>query len=156
MSVALSASNYSLLTWVDGVCQGNCTNGAVIQEVYAYGNTPIGQSLVRAKEYFTGAMSGYTSPTATDAYAGCRPVATIILTDGDETCGVAPPRSRSLRSSPCLRRPAFDHRHQTYAIGFGLTAPYANIENMRPPAARTRPAPTKASTRRTKRTSPRR
>jgi MYXO-CTERM domain-containing protein len=132
LSVALSQSNYSLLTWVDGVCQGSCTNGAVTQEIYAYGNTPIGQSLVRAKEYFTGAMSGFSSPTATDAYAGCRPVATIILTDGDETCGGSPTTAATSLRTSSVPSPngGLTIDIKTYAIGFGLTAPYANIENI--------------------------
>ena len=125
--VGISASNYSLLTWVDGSCTSNCTGGNYTQELYAYGYTPIGQSLVRAREYFTAA----SSPTATDAYAGCRPVAVIMLTDGQENCGGnGVTRATELRSTvvPAPNSTTRTLDIKTYAVGFGLNPGDTNIE----------------------------
>ncbi|HEX4353595.1 MAG TPA: MopE-related protein, partial [Polyangiales bacterium] len=145
LSVPLSTSNYSILTWVDNVCQGNCSNGAVTQEIYAYGNTPIGQSLVRAKQYFTGALTGFTSPTATDAYVGCRPVATIILTDGGETCGGSPTTAAAALRSSSVPTPSGSTTIdiKTYPVGFGLTAGDTNIENIATSGGTDAPGPYK-------------
>jgi MYXO-CTERM domain-containing protein len=132
LSVPLSTSNYTLLTWVDGVCQGSCAAGGMTQEIYSYGYTPIGQSLVRAKQYFVGTLAGQTSPTATDAYAGCRPLAVIMMTDGDENCGGNGPTAATALRTSSVPSPtgAKVVDIKTYAVGFGLNPGYAAIENL--------------------------
>ncbi|MEY4583063.1 MAG: hypothetical protein RL701_7766, partial [Pseudomonadota bacterium] len=131
VAVSITADNYTSLQWVDGVCQGSCTGG-VTQEIYAYGYTPIAQSLTRAKEYFSGTLAGFASPTATDTYAGCRPVAVIVLTDGDESCNGAPPTAAAALIPTTVPAPAPTTSRsisiKTYAIGFGLTPGNTNIE----------------------------
>ncbi len=139
MRVALSTTNYSLLPWVDNTCTSDCTGSNYTTELYAYGYTPIGQSLVRAKQYFantsgTGSpfASGFTSPTAPDTYAGCRPVAVIMLTDGQENCGGNGVTAATSLRSTVIPSPAGNKTIdiKTYAVGFGLTPGDTNIENL--------------------------
>lgn len=63
------------------------------QELCAAGFTPLGGSLLAAREYFEGDLN-YTgnsnpdpAPTAGDTALACRPLAVILLTDGEECCG---------------------------------------------------------------------
>lgn len=131
LSVAISATNASTLRWVDGVCQGSCTGG-VTEEIYAYGYTPIAQSLVRAKEYFQGTLSGASAPSATDGFARCRTQAVILLTDGDESCNGNPVTAAGALRSTQIPAPGGAEvvDIKTYVIGFGLTPGYANIESL--------------------------
>ena len=93
--VGISTGNQNLLLpWVDNVgsgCRPTCANpeltGINLRQ------TPIGGSLLQARDYFLGQVAGFTSPISTDRAAanprvdGCRPYAVVILTDGGETCG---------------------------------------------------------------------
>jgi hypothetical protein len=130
MLVGMSTSNYSLLPWVDNACGSDCGAGHYTQELYAYGYTPIGQSLVRAKEFYTNTNAAWPSPTLTDVYAGCRPVAVIMLTDGDENCGGSGPTAATALRSSSVPTPTGNKTIdiKTYAVGFGLTPGNANIE----------------------------
>ncbi|HKU44926.1 MAG TPA: MopE-related protein [Polyangiales bacterium] len=132
MLVGVSASNYSGLEWVDGACSNDCGSGGFGKEIYAYGYTPIGQSLVRAKQYFTNTLTNWTSPIVADAYSGCRPVAVIMLTDGQENCG-----GNGVTAATALRTSVVTTSSgnktidiKTYAVGFGLNPGDTNIENL--------------------------
>jgi len=55
-------------------------------ELCAGGYTPLGGTLVAAKDYFQGDLSGADAPTEGDTGLSCRPLSVILLTDGVECC----------------------------------------------------------------------
>ena len=62
------------------------------QELCAASYTPIGATLVAAKDYFEGNLnyqgdgSADPAPTEGDTALGCRPLSVIVMTDGAECC----------------------------------------------------------------------
>jgi hypothetical protein len=62
------------------------TGGAPANELCSGGYTPLGGTLVAAKQYFEEGLSGFDAPTASDAALDCRPLSVILLTDGIECC----------------------------------------------------------------------
>jgi len=80
-----------ITTWVNNAGTG-CSPTCTTRELTATGNTPIGGSLQKVKDYYRNAVAGFASPIVADRAAmprvdGCRPYRAIMLTDGDETCG---------------------------------------------------------------------
>jgi hypothetical protein len=56
------------------------------EELCSGGYTPLGGTLVAAKEYFEEGLSGFAAPTTNDEGLDCRPLSVILLTDGIECC----------------------------------------------------------------------
>jgi len=115
----------NLYQWVDGQCQGTCTGNDYTREIRMGSNTPIAQSLVRAHQYFSGTLpatqvlanNGNTvpSPLVGDPFGACRPVAVIVLTDGEDTC----PGDPLVEADRLLNAGPMGRRIPTYSIGFG-------------------------------------
>ncbi|HMI93969.1 MAG TPA: hypothetical protein VK509_21490, partial [Polyangiales bacterium] len=72
-----------ILSLIDKVDTG-ALGGA--DELCAGGYTPLGGTLVAAKDYFGGTLPSFTAPTVGDSALGCRPLSVILLTDGVECC----------------------------------------------------------------------
>jgi hypothetical protein len=56
-------------------------------ELCAGGNTPIGGTLLAARQYWQTGFGGFSPPTMGDTGLSCRPLSVILLTDDDECCG---------------------------------------------------------------------
>ncbi|MET0385482.1 MAG: MopE-related protein [Polyangiales bacterium] len=126
--VNMTPDNYKLLPWVDGQCTGSCANNSMAGELYTLGSTPLEKSLRAAKTYFSDVS---TSPIRTDAYAGCRPVAAILLTDGEEACGGTPANAATDMLTTAVTMPNGMSRNftiKTYTVGFGITPGNSRIE----------------------------
>lgn len=131
----ITAGSASIREWVDGECTGTCATGGT-RELYAKGATPIAASLDAAKDYFEGNLEGKPAPSLTDAYAGCRPINVILLTDGDDTCAAngdtGPPNAAAALRTTTLPTSGGDITFdiKTYVIGFGISDPNAKIDNI--------------------------
>ncbi len=134
--VPIAAGNEQhILRWVDFSCStGSGATGGCRRPTYPWDVTminpelaadtwtPIAGSLRAARAYYRGMDATYpTSPLTGDAAGTCRPVAVILLTDGEETCASNAQTiaaATELRSTP-LGALTYDIR--TYVIGFGTT-----------------------------------
>jgi MYXO-CTERM domain-containing protein len=150
-----------ILKYVDdvGAClsENELTAGNLTNVTY----TPLPGALALARDYFCAGSPGTPdntpacgtapspfsiSPTKTDIYAACRPMAVILLTDGIEQCEYVlfgdPPqvgrgaaaRARELRSTMIAVPTSVDSTGyikkdiRTYVIGFGIAEGNASIE----------------------------
>ncbi|MBN8613703.1 MAG: hypothetical protein J0L92_24115 [Deltaproteobacteria bacterium] len=118
--VPFSPTNQAdILRWVDFSC-GTCTNTVASNpELRAGGNTPIGGTVLAARDFLTTSL-------ATDPNRGCRSINVIVLTDGAETCGGnAETAAAALRS---ITIGGVAVTVTTYFIGFGVSPGDADIE----------------------------
>ncbi|MCZ7680053.1 MAG: MopE-related protein [Sandaracinaceae bacterium] len=129
--VPIQPDNQSrILEWVDYQCSSCTSLSAGSQpELHAQGNTPLAGALRGARRYLEGGDPVFgTSPIAGDPYAGCRPMAVILLTDGDETCASD---SETRAAATELRTTTYGgatYDVRTYVIGFGISPGNANTE----------------------------
>jgi len=132
----INSDNGVIREWVDDQCQNSnmCTNPGASggpytvrpTELYAVGYTPLGESLLAAGEYFRGDLDtapyNHPAPSANDAFAGCRPINVILLTDGAETCGGNARTAATALRSTSVPRPVGGNVTMdinTYVIAFG-------------------------------------
>ncbi len=129
--VPIQADNQSrILEWVDYQCS-SCTSLApgAQPELHAQGNTPLAGALRGARRYFQGGDPAFpTSPIAGDAYAGCRPMAVILLTDGDETCASDAQTQAAATELRTTTYGGATYDIRTYVIGFGISPGNAGTE----------------------------
>jgi MYXO-CTERM domain-containing protein len=135
-----SGNDSAMREWVDGSCQGSCTNNYT-RELTAGVWTPLAKSLQRANEYLRGAPgngflyptnpAGFnvapSSPLAGDMQLACRPVAVILLTDGKDTCAGNPTNdppaaALALNSGDPKADNVAGKAFRTYVIGFGAAS----------------------------------
>jgi hypothetical protein len=142
----VDGNNADAAVWTDFTCNTCTTTLANNPEIFEVsGNTPVAGSLLGARRYWQGlqATNGTTiltsgspgfdpirndplSDTFLPSGEQCRPYITIMLTDGDETCGGNPPAAAT--SLYTTNIDGQDYRIITKAIGFGQTPGDAQIE----------------------------
>ena len=79
-----SNTSGAILSLIDKVGSSNTSNAS---ELCAAGYTPLGGTLIAAKDYFGNSLPGFAAPTVGDIGLACRPLSVILLTDGVECCG---------------------------------------------------------------------
>ncbi|MDH5670854.1 MAG: MopE-related protein [Myxococcales bacterium] len=132
----VSGDNHASRLWVDNVCAAaDCAGDwrSLQQEIYATGYTPIAETLSSAYDYFSGTETPYTAPTANDSAAECRPLNVILLTDGNQQgCGGNPVTAADTLRMTTVPTPGGDlvKDIKTYVIGFGVTDPNTQINNI--------------------------
>jgi hypothetical protein len=146
LTALVDGNNHDAATWTDFTCNTCSTAIAQNPEIFEpSGNTPVAGSLLGARRYWQGlqATNGTVilpmgdpgfDPIRTDEFRDeflpsgeqCRPYITIMLTDGDETCGGNPPAAATaLFTTPV---DANNYTIYTRVIGFGQTPPDTQIE----------------------------
>ncbi|HEY8429061.1 MAG TPA: MopE-related protein, partial [Sandaracinaceae bacterium] len=119
-----------ILEWIDYRCSSCGLLPGSNPELSADTWTPIAGSLRAARRYFEGGDPSFPSPIAGDPYAGCRPMAVILLTDGEETCA-SDAQTRAAATE--LRSTSFGgatYDIRTYVIGFGITPGTRDTEDI--------------------------
>ncbi len=109
-----------ILSWVDHSCN-SCSTTGINPELVASTWTPLAGSLRGARRYFEGGDPTYSSPIASDPFAGCRPYFVILLTDGQETCASDAQSRAAARELRTTRFGGETYDIRTYVIGFGLS-----------------------------------
>ncbi len=121
-----------ILEWVNFTCSGTCTTAPGANPELDYGgNTPLAGALRNARRYYEGNDPSATidnDPITTDPFNTCRPYYVILMTDGAETCGGAPVTAASELRATVAGGSTYDVK--TFVIGFGVTAPDTEIEDI--------------------------
>ena len=128
----------AITSWVDYACGvpagGICATRTSHNEIFAYGNTPLGGALLKARCYYSGTCGADgtpASPLIGDTALACRPVSVILLTDGDPTCGTTTAQAvlaaTQLRSTPVGTA---TKNIKTYVIAFGTGVTPANVNSI--------------------------
>ena len=130
--VPIVADNQADITrWVDfscGTCGTALGSNPELQAPNGGLLTPLGGSLRAARAYFEGNDANFNSPIQGDAFAGCRPYAVILLTDGIETCGGDPAAAAAELRATSFGGDTYDV--PTYVIGFGILSGDDQIESI--------------------------
>jgi hypothetical protein len=109
-----------ILMWMDNreYSAANTPISASERELRADGSTPLGWTVQQARTYFSGTV------IPGDSLRDCRPYYTVVLSDGEETCGGNP--TAAVQQLYTIPYGGTNYHVRTYVIGYALTSTTLN------------------------------